>query len=165
MRKIINVHSSDDSGEYQCYGCSPHNAHGLKLEFWEDGDDVLTHWEPVLSLMGWHNVLHGGIQATLMDEVAAWIVYVKCGTAGVTAEMQVRYKKTVWMNRGTITVRGRIKEQNRRFALIGVELISEGEICAEADIRYFLFSEKVAREKYHYPGIDAFFDAPFTCTE
>jgi len=34
-----------------------------------------------------------------------------------------------------------------------------GKTCAEAEIRYFLVPETEAREKYHYPGIDAFYES------
>lgn len=156
MRKIKNIHLNDDPNQYQCFGCSPFNEIGLKLEFWEDGDDVLAKWQPDKRLMGWYNILHGGIQSTLMDELAAWVVYVKCKTAGVTAELNVRYKKPVQIENGEIIVRGKLKEVSRRFAIIEVTLISNYEICAEGEIRYFLFPEKIAREKYHYPGIEAF---------
>jgi hypothetical protein len=31
-------------------------------------------------------------------------------------------------------------------------------VCAEAELRFFLLSETEAREKYHYPGVEAFFE-------
>ena len=158
MRKIKNVHRNDDPKKYQCFGCSPHNSEGLHLEFWEDGEYVLTNWMPEPKLMGWYNVLHGGIQATIMDEVAAWVVYVKCMTAGVTTELNVKYKKPVLIDKGVITVQGRLKEQNKRFAIIETQVISDNTICAEAEIKYFIFPEAVAKKEYHYPGIEAFFD-------
>jgi len=66
MRKILNVHRNDDPELYQCIGCSPHNPIGLKLEFWEDGDELYAEWEPQPNFMGCVNVVHGGIQATLL---------------------------------------------------------------------------------------------------
>ena len=44
MNKIKNpwLHKTG----YNCICCSPTNPIGLHLEFWEDGDDVLTHWTP-----------------------------------------------------------------------------------------------------------------------
>jgi len=158
MRKIKNIHRNEDPEKYQCFGCSPFNDIGLRLEFWEDGDDVVTFWEPEKRLMGWHNILHGGIQSTLMDEIAGWVVYIKCMTAGVTTEMTVKYKSPVLIGNGLITVRGRLKEKNSRFAIIETQLISQDQVCAEGELKFYIFSEKVAREKYYYPGVEAFFD-------
>ena len=33
----------------------------------------------------------------------------------------------------------------------------DDRLCTEATVSYFIFPEKIAREKYHYPGREAFF--------
>ena len=160
MRKIKNIHLKDDPEVYQCFGCSPYNEFGLQLEFWEDGDEVVSTWNPRPILQSYPQVLHGGIQSTLLDEIAGWVVYVKCGTVGLTAEMKVRFKKPMMINEGEITIRARLVEQTKRIALMHASLInSSGVVCAEAELRYFLLSESDAREKYNYPRIDAFFES------
>jgi acyl-coenzyme A thioesterase PaaI-like protein len=159
MRKIKNIHQYEDPEKYNCFGCAPHNQSGLKLEFWEDGDDVLATWEPVNGMMGWHNVVHGGIQATLMDEVSGWLVYVKCATAGVTAEMNVKFRKPLHVDMGRVTVRCKLKERNSRFATISAVIERDGVVYAQAELRFFLIDGKTAREQYHYPGVEAFFEA------
>jgi acyl-coenzyme A thioesterase PaaI-like protein len=94
-----------------------------------------------------------------MDEIAGWVVYVKCGTVGLTAEMKVRFCQPLYIDQGEITIRARLLDQNKRMATISASLVnSSGKNCAEAEIRYFLLSEKEAREKYHYPGVDAFYE-------
>lgn len=159
MRKIINVHRHDDPDKYQCIGCSPYNPIGIKLQFWDDGKNIISKWKPRAEFMGWVDVLHGGIQATLLDEIAAWVVYTKCETAGVTTNLQVKYKKPVYTNRGELTIKAHLLEKNRRTAIILAQLFNnDGILCSEARVEYFIFSEKVAREKYHYPGIDAFYE-------
>lgn len=158
MRKIKNVHRNEDKEKYHCFGCAPHNKSGLQLEFWEDGDEVLANWEPKHEMMGWTNVVHGGIQATLMDEVSGWLVYVKCATAGVTAELNVKYRKPVMMDKGPVTVRAKLLERNKRLATIETRLECNGELCAEGLLKFFLYPETLAREKFYYPGVAAFFD-------
>lgn len=159
MRKIKNIHLTDDPEVYQCFGCSPYNEFGLQLEFWEDGDELVSYWNPRPILQSYPKVVHGGIQSTLMDEIAGWLVYVKCGTVGVTAEMKVRFKQPVTIDQGEITIRAKLLEQNTRMAIIQSRLInSSGKVCAESELRFFLLSETDAREKYNYPGVDAFFE-------
>ena len=65
MRKIKNhwVHKEG----YDCFGCSPDNPLGVKMEFYEDGDDIVCFWKPQAHYQGWIDTLHGGIQATLID--------------------------------------------------------------------------------------------------
>ncbi len=159
MKKIINVHRHDDPEIYRCIGCSPHNPIGLKLEFWDDGESIISTWNPRREFEGWVEVLHGGIQATLLDEIAAWVVYTKCKTAGVTAELKVSYKRPVFTTQGEILIKGRLVAMNRRLAIIHAQLFNaENQLCAEADVKYVIFSEEVARKKYYYPGIDAFYE-------
>ena len=31
---------------YHCYGCDPHSPQGLRMEFYEDGDDIVSVWNP-----------------------------------------------------------------------------------------------------------------------
>ena len=31
-------------------------------------------------MLGYNDILHGGIQATLLDEIATWVVYAVLGT-------------------------------------------------------------------------------------
>lgn len=159
MKKILNPHLNDDPQKYRCIGCSPHNPIGLKLQFWDDGEQIIAYWQPQGEFVGWENVLHGGIQATLLDEIAAWVVYTKCETAGVTAELQVKYKKTIFTNQGEVTIKGRLLERNKRLAMIESQLFNgQGQLCAEAQVKYYIFPEDVAQEKFHYPGIQAFYE-------
>jgi len=59
------------------------------MQFFDEGDSVISTWEPTGNFQGWHNVLHGGIQATLMDEIASWVVFTKLGTTGVTSKWKL----------------------------------------------------------------------------
>ena len=73
-----------DRKDYCCFGCSPANHIGLRMKFYEEEEFVVSEWLPRSEFEGYANVLHGGIQATLMDEIASWTIYVKAGTGGVT---------------------------------------------------------------------------------
>lgn len=44
MRKIKNPWIGVE--KYNCYGCCPDNEMGLKMEFYEDGDDIISFWNP-----------------------------------------------------------------------------------------------------------------------
>ena len=159
MRKIINQFTHLREDTYNCLVCSPHNPIGLKLEFWEDGDEVFAEWDPDRNFEGYHGVIHGGIQATLMDEVAAWTVYVKCATAGVTTGMDIKYKRPANSLNGTIKVIARIKEKTTRLATVEVRLENNnGQVATESVVHYFLFPEEKARKDFKYPGVDAFFE-------
>ena len=90
-RKIINPFAGRSG--YNCFGCSPDNKLGLQLSFLNEGEYIVARWLPQPQFQGYHNLLHGGIQATLLDEIASWYVYARLHTAGVTSRLAVRYRK------------------------------------------------------------------------
>ena len=94
MKKIKNPWIGKEG--YQCIGCCPTNEAGLKMEFYEDGEEIVSLWKPQARYQGWIDVLHGGIQALLLDEMSGWVVSRKLQTAAVTApEIQNGKKYTV----------------------------------------------------------------------
>lgn len=44
MKKITNPWSGMEG--YRCFGCDPHSERGLRMEFYEDGDEIVSVWHP-----------------------------------------------------------------------------------------------------------------------
>ena len=157
MKKIINPFSHAGTDVYNCFGCSPANAMGLHLEFWLDDEQLIATWEPEKAYEGWIDILHGGIQATLMDEAAAWLVFVILKTAGVTTQLNARYLKPASISKGKMKIRATLLSVEKRVAKIKCLLEDgQGVVCASSEISYLCFPEGIARDKYNYPGADAF---------
>lgn len=157
MIKINNPFAGKES--YNCIGCSPNHPFGLKLGFFLDEDEqqIVSEWTPNANFEGYQNVLHGGIQATMLDEIASWAVYVLLKTGGVTAEMQVQYHKPVLLTNGPIRLTASIEKLENNLASIKTQLINrKGVICTEGIVKYFVFPESIARKRYNYPGIEKF---------
>ena len=62
--KIINPWKGLEG--YNCFGCAPDNEVGVKMEFYEDGDEIVSIWKPRPEYQGWIDTLHGGIQAVFV---------------------------------------------------------------------------------------------------
>jgi uncharacterized protein (TIGR00369 family) len=136
MRKIINPWVGTEG--YNCFVCSPDNPIGLHLEFWEDGDYIVTKFKPTHDYESWQNTLHGGIQALLIDETAGWVVCRKLQTNGVTSKMEMHYLKPVSTLLNEITVRAKLTKMMRNVAFIEAELLDEdGTVLTRADLVYF----------------------------
>ncbi len=142
----------------RCFGCGPSNPAGLKLVFEDDGDTLFTLWEPSDRYQGYPGILHGGITATLLDETAAWFVYAKLGTAGVTSRMNIKYLKPVIISGGKLKITAELITKDEKSAIIKCSLADRNKnICAEAEITYFLYPVEIATRRYHYPGKEAFY--------
>ena len=136
MRKIINPWIGTEG--YNCFVCCPTNPIGLHLEFWEDGDYIVTKFKPTHDYESWQNTLHGGIQALLIDETAGWVVCRKLQTNGVTSKMEMHYLKPVSTLLDEITVRAKITKMMRNVAFIEAELMDADEtVLTRADLVYF----------------------------
>ena len=101
--------------EYNCFGCSPTNEIGLQLQFYEVDEFIETQWTLTKEYEGYPEVVHGGIISTLIDEVAAWVMYIKAGCAGVTSRMSIRYRNPTPSDKGILTLKGKIKETKHFF--------------------------------------------------
>lgn len=157
LTKINNPFIATKGDEYHCFGCSPDNKAGLLMEFYTDGSKVYAEWTPTKTFEGYHNVVHGGIQSTLMDEIASWTVYALLDTAGVTQKMTVDYHKSLFLSHGNVKVESEVKVNDGKTATMFVEVKnSKGEVCSSAEVVYFLFPSAVARRKFNYPGKEAF---------
>lgn len=150
MRKISNPYRKIQG--YNCFGCSPDNHNGLRMEFYEDGDEIVSEWEPSHKFHGYLNILHGGIQSTLIDEIACWVVLVKLKTGGVTARLDVHLKKPVIADKGKITLRAKLVEVKRKLAEVSVKLLGyDGDVCATATVWYFTYPIEEAVKSLNYP--------------
>ena len=67
MKKIINPWKGLEG--YNCFGCAPNNEAGIKMEFYEDGDEVVSIWKPVL------NIRDGSIPCTVVFRLFSWMKF------------------------------------------------------------------------------------------
>ena len=156
MRKLTNPFVKLPG--YNCFGCSPGNPSGLQMTFTEEGEEIVSRWDPKIHFQGYHNVLHGGIQSAMMDEIASWTVYTKAKRAGVTSRMNVRYYKPVRVDEGTLLLKAKLESMKRNLAEVRVQLFNHKKIlCAEATVIYFTFSEEKSKGTLYYPGAESFF--------
>lgn len=140
---------------YNCFGCAPHNEYGLKMEFYEEGDKVVSLWQPSPQYQGWIDTLHGGIQAVLLDEICAWVVLRKLQRAGVTSKMETRYMKPVSVRDENLWLEALIVEQRRNLVTVDAYIYNKvGELCTQARCIYFTFSAEKSREEMGFEGCE-----------
>ncbi len=149
MKKIINPWKGLKG--YYCFGCSPENPMGVKMEFYEDGDEIVSFWKPKPEYQGWLDTLHGGIQAVLLDEICAWVIVRKLQTTGVTSKMETRYRKSISTNDTLLEIRASIQEQKRNIILVKATIYNSAkEICTEAVCTYFTFSKEKSQQEMFF---------------
>ena len=76
--------------ESPCFGCGPHHARGLRLEFEQgvgaDGvPEVRTRFVPKPDEVGWPGLFHHGLHFLVLNEVAYWAALTLTGKVWVLA--------------------------------------------------------------------------------
>jgi uncharacterized protein (TIGR00369 family) len=123
-------------------------ADGYARTAWTVGDDYV----------GWSDKAHGGIIATLLDEVMAWAPS-SYDSWAVTAEMTVRYRSPASPGE-ELVAEGRVVERRRRIYEVRGEVRgADGRVVAEGHGRYLGASPAAKTElKARYgvaPGVGA----------
>lgn len=114
-----------------CFACGKDNPIGLKLDFRFEGEEYVTHFTVRPEYQGWAGIAHGGLLATVLDEVMARLLWER-EIGAITARLEVRYRSPVPVGE-TLEVRGRITR--RRPPVVETEAEARtggGEVVAEA---------------------------------
>jgi uncharacterized protein (TIGR00369 family) len=83
MKQLPHTHS--------CFVCGESNKFGLNLRFETQGNIVHTRFIPRPEHIGFKDVVHGGIAATLLDEIMVWACAVQTKQFAYCAELTVRF--------------------------------------------------------------------------
>lgn len=135
-----------NSDTHRCFGCSPYNCFGLQMRFFSNGKTVFSRIAVPQHMGGWHNVVHGGIVSTMLDETMGWCGIYLLKKITLTKTLTVDFIKAVQVG-DTLTVAGEVIETNsEREALMESRLFnSQEELCAKARGVFTLLSPKLAK--------------------
>jgi uncharacterized protein (TIGR00369 family) len=117
-----------------CFACGKDNPIGLKLEFCYEEGIAKSVTKMKNEFQGYPQVVHGGIVATLLDEAMAKIILYKEMVA-VTAEMNVKYRKPLPIDKEFTLTGEIILEKSRTIKTVGKIVIND-IIVAEATATY-----------------------------
>ncbi len=129
MKELPHTHS--------CFVCGESNPHGLKLRFHTDGKTVSTHFRPGAAHIGFKGVVHGGLTATVLDEIMVWACVVATKKFAYCAELNVRYLQPLNPDcEYTVTSELVANRKGRILDARAVVANAAGESLAEATGKY-----------------------------
>lgn len=99
--------------DHYCIVCGKENPIGFKLDFKVDSEAKKAKVLLKISknFQGWNGIVHGGIIATLLDEVGVYAA-TPLGKNMVTAEINIKYKKPVPIEK-ELLLEGEVTEVKR----------------------------------------------------
>ena len=121
--------------DHHCFACGRSNPIGMRLQVELADSEARTSWTVGDDYVGWSDKVHGGIVATLLDEVMAWAPS-SFDSWAVTAEMNVRFRSPAGPGE-RLTARGWVTERRRRIYEVAGEVRGvDGRVVAEGRGRY-----------------------------
>ena len=138
---------------HNCFAFGTLNRNGLHLDLHVDGERCWADLEIPERFQGWDEIAHGGIVATILDEVMAWSL-VDADNWGLTARMSVDFKRPVPLGR-PIHAEGWITEARRRIVTTAGRIVdgASGELLATAEAMYVAATDDrkaQLKERYGY---------------
>ncbi len=116
----------------RCYGCGSQNPIGLHLDdFAETPTGVSAPFSPDRDFNGFHDIVHGGIIATGLDEISAWAAIVAEGVFVFTAKLEIKYRAEAHTS-DHFTLEGTVEERRGKRLMIHAALMSDDVVVAES---------------------------------
>jgi len=123
----------------RCFACGSENQSGLQLKITENAEGVIAEFTPPDWSQGYDRVVHGGIVATILDEMAVWAAYKK-GHRSVTAGLTMRIRKAMVVG-DRYTAYGKVTGIRHKLVQADAKIKDKnGEIVASADVKLMKIS-------------------------
>jgi uncharacterized domain 1 len=130
---------------HNCFACGELNEHGLQLKLHLEERRSWTEFVLDDRFEGWRGVTHGGIIATVLDEVMAWALVAE-DNWGVTARMTIDFKRPVPVGT-SVRAEGWIVHNRRRLVDTAGQIVdANGTLLASAEAVYVAANEERKRE-------------------
>jgi acyl-coenzyme A thioesterase PaaI-like protein len=124
---VIGAELVFDHPDNLCFGCSPHNERGMQVRFTHvEPSAVEARYTAAAHTCGAPGVIHGGVQAVLLDEAVGFAIHAHEGDFDTGADPGIA---------PVVTVEFHLRY--RRPAPTGVELILRGEILSADGPDYY----------------------------
>ena len=116
----------------KCFGCGEENPIGAKLKFYEDSENsIQTIFTAPETWGGWGEIIHGGLQTVLLDEISAWTAISILSIYGLTVKAEMEFFHPVYVNE-KLVIKGKIEEVKGKDIRISSSIMTEdGMICTK----------------------------------
>uniref|UniRef100_UPI0021C12A72 PaaI family thioesterase n=2 Tax=Frankia tisae TaxID=2950104 RepID=UPI0021C12A72 len=133
--------------DYRCFGCSPHNPHGIQLRFTHHGDGLRTVFRLGRAHESYPGVVHGGLLGVIVDEIMGNLIVLRTGQIPFTTGMRLRYVLPVTVG-GGYECTARVRDGGDQLIHTESEIREEnGAVVATATASYRTMSLDAASDR------------------
>jgi acyl-coenzyme A thioesterase PaaI-like protein len=130
-----------------CFFCGKESPGGLRLRFSRDDatGEVFSDYVPDMRFAGQGTILHGGIQAGILDEIMGWTGHAATGSLAVTVKLEAEYLAPVYIDGTPIRISCALSADEGKTMTLEARITdSRDTLCTRATGRF----HKVSPEKY-----------------
>jgi uncharacterized protein (TIGR00369 family) len=122
---------------HSCFVCGDSNAAGLRLRFESDGRVVRARFVPGAEHVGFKQTVHGGLIATVLDEIMVWACAVTTRRFAWCAELNVRFLAPLRPGEEALAIGELVSNRRGKIFEAKAELRnSAGDVFASATGKY-----------------------------
>ncbi len=129
-----------------CFVCGESNPAGLNLRFETDGKIVQARFVPRPEHVGFKATVHGGLMATILDEIMVWACAVQTNKFAFCAELNVRFLNPLRPGQEILVVGELVANRKRLFEAKAEVRDAAGVIYASGAGKYLPIKEADAAE-------------------
>lgn len=127
-----------------CFVCGRNNPRGLYMTFYDNGDDVVeSHYTIPELFQGYPGIVHGGVQASILDEIAGRISLVEDMHAFMmSVRLDMKYRHPVPTEEPLHIIAKREYLSDRYGQARCMIYLPDGQLASEASVKLVRLPEE-----------------------
>ncbi|MEC9382048.1 MAG: hotdog domain-containing protein [Thermodesulfobacteriota bacterium] len=142
---LRNLFKSIDN--YNCFVCSDTNPIGLNLDIRYEDTTTYAIFNLSNLYSGFPSVIHGGIQATIIDEIGFWSMFNDIRQLGFTKSLSVEYLSQIQVD-NDLKVVGEVIEYKDNIVKVKVEIISDSTAKTRGIVEYKTINNNLVKKYF-----------------
>lgn len=132
--------------DHGCFGCSQKvNEAGLKLSFERVGEKIICNYSIPGKFCGYPGSAHGGIIATIFDEVSCAAVILLKSRLVVTGELNIQYKNACPTESPVVFSAYITDESHPKYAVVEGTLHNDEKLLSTSKSKIFYVNDEVQK--------------------
>lgn len=137
---------------HECFVCGKDNPSGFNITFYYRNGRIEADFIPQERHIGYQNIVHGGLLATLLDECMGWSTFLSRKVMCVAAEISVRYKVSAHVG-DRLTVCGELVSDRKRLINVRGEIVrDDGTVICTGEGKFVPMQKEDQENVIAYAG-------------
>lgn len=134
--------------DYHCFGCSPHNASGLRLSFTPHDDGLQARFRLDRCFESYPGIVHGGLTGVICDEVMGNLIVLARQVPAFTVSQRTRFLTPLLIDREYRCVATLSESGTGELIQAGAEILdADDALCASSAATYRPFDLESVRHQ------------------